>query len=65
MFTSSLVVAQIGEPIQPLPTSIQVDAAKASLGKKLFFDKRLSIDDTISCASCHDVGAWGAEARSV
>lgn len=23
------------------------------LGKKLFFDKRLSIDSTISCASCH------------
>jgi cytochrome c peroxidase len=27
---------------------------KAELGRLLFFDKRLSIDETISCASCHD-----------
>lgn len=27
---------------------------KIALGKQLYFDPRLSIDDTISCASCHD-----------
>jgi cytochrome c peroxidase len=27
---------------------------KVALGKKLFFDKRLSLDGTVSCASCHD-----------
>lgn len=27
---------------------------KIALGKQLYFDKRLSADDTISCASCHD-----------
>jgi cytochrome c peroxidase len=27
---------------------------KVQLGKQLYFDKRLSRDDTISCASCHD-----------
>lgn len=27
---------------------------KVELGKQLYFDKRLSKDDTISCASCHD-----------
>ena len=26
---------------------------KVALGEKLFFDPRLSIDNTISCASCH------------
>tara|TARA_R110002111_G_scaffold117466_1_gene179421 strand:- start:10873 stop:11916 length:1044 start_codon:yes stop_codon:yes gene_type:complete len=26
---------------------------KIALGKQLFFDKRLSLDNTISCASCH------------
>ncbi len=31
----------------------KVDAAKAALGKRLFFDKRLSGDASISCASCH------------
>ncbi len=28
--------------------------AKISLGKQLYFDKRLSADNTVSCASCHD-----------
>lgn len=27
---------------------------KIALGKLLYFDKRLSVDETISCASCHD-----------
>ena len=27
--------------------------AKATLGRVLFYDKKLSIDNTISCASCH------------
>ena len=27
--------------------------AKATLGRVLFYDKNLSIDNTISCASCH------------
>lgn len=32
---------------------IQYDQAKAELGKRLFFDTRLSGDDSISCSSCH------------
>ncbi len=28
--------------------------AKIELGKQLYFDKRLSSDNTVSCASCHD-----------
>ena len=46
---------QASEPIAPLPASIPTDASKVALGKKLFFDKRLSADNTISCASCHDL----------
>ncbi len=37
-------------PLPPIP----YDAAKAELGKRLFFDKRLSGDAGIACASCHD-----------
>ncbi len=33
--------------------AIKVDPKKAALGKRLFFDKRLSGDAAISCASCH------------
>ncbi len=36
-------------PVKPL----KVDAKKAELGKRLFFDKRLSGDAAISCATCH------------
>ncbi len=31
----------------------EVDAAKAALGKRLFFDPRLSGDAAIACATCH------------
>ena len=39
--------------IGPLP-KVKIDKAKAELGKRLFFDKRLSGDAAISCAKCHD-----------
>jgi cytochrome c peroxidase len=32
----------------------QKNKEKIALGKSLFFDKRLSINETVSCASCHD-----------
>jgi cytochrome c peroxidase len=36
------------------PDDNKQTAEKVELGKQLYFDKRLSRDDTISCASCHD-----------
>ena len=32
---------------------LNIDPVKAELGKRLFFDTRLSGDDSISCSSCH------------
>jgi cytochrome c peroxidase len=49
------------EPILPLPRSIEYDRPKAELGKQLFFDKQLSADGRIACASCHDPQHGGAE----
>lgn len=40
-------------------------SAKESLGQMLFMDPRLSFDGTISCNSCHNVMASGADNRSV
>ena len=37
-----------------VPTDNPVTRSKVILGKRLFFDKRLSKDETVSCASCHD-----------
>lgn len=37
----------------PSPADNPATPQKIALGKKLFFDKRLSADGTLSCASCH------------
>lgn len=36
-------------------------AEKVALGKMLFFDRRLSVNDSISCATCHDPATAYAE----
>ena len=38
----------------PVPTDNPMTPEKVELGKQLYFDPRLSCDDTVSCASCHD-----------
>ena len=65
----------LGLPTVPQPRNNLISAQKISLGKKLFFDRRLSLNNTMSCAMCHipDQGftnnqmatAVGAEGRTV
>ncbi len=38
------------------PIDNQFNEDKIELGEKLFFDKRLSLDETVSCATCHKPG---------
>lgn len=49
------------EPIQVLPASLPVDTSKVALGEKMFNDTRISLDNTISCASCHVLAIGGAD----
>ncbi len=51
------------EPISPLPRTIDLPAAKLSLGERLFRDTRLSRDDTIACSTCHDLNQGGTDRR--
>lgn len=44
----------VGLPAPQVPADNPITDGKVALGKVLFFDKRLSRDATISCASCHD-----------
>jgi cytochrome c peroxidase len=44
-------------------SSSKMELAKVELGKKLFFDPRLSKDGTISCNSCHNVMSGGDDNR--
>jgi cytochrome c peroxidase len=41
-------------PMPPIPRDNPQTQAKIELGRMLFFDKRLSLDHSLSCASCHD-----------
>lgn len=43
----------LGLPAIRIPADNPFTAAKAELGKQLYFDPRLSRDSTVSCASCH------------
>jgi len=43
-----------GLPPVPIPEDNPPTAAAIELGKQLFFDPRLSRDNTVSCATCHD-----------
>ena len=52
LFLAPLLVGEQSDKIGPLP-SLNIDKARAELGKRLFFDKRLSGDAAISCATCH------------
>jgi len=38
---------------------------RVELGKQLFFDTRLSEDETVSCATCHDVTSSGGDGMPV
>ncbi|WP_339138304.1 MAG: cytochrome-c peroxidase [Candidatus Electrothrix sp. GW3-4] len=49
------------EPIQPIAPVKEINLAKAELGKKLFFDPRLSKSGFISCNSCHNLSMGGSD----
>jgi cytochrome c peroxidase len=43
----------LGLPPVPTPEDSPVTVERISLGRKLFFDRRLSLNGTLSCAMCH------------
>lgn len=49
------------EPVQPIPIAFDYDVAKIELGKKLFFEPRLSKSGWISCNSCHNLSTGGVD----
>jgi cytochrome c peroxidase len=57
---------QVAEPISPVPLELALDPKRVALGERLFYDARLSGDNTRSCAACHplDKGAMDGRARA-
>jgi len=52
-------------PPPPSPPGNPTTPEKVELGKKLFFDRRLSVDGTMSCAACHDPESGFADALPI
>jgi len=55
------VGAQRAEPIQPISPATIDDPRMMELGKKLYFDPRLSRSGFISCNSCHNLSMGGSD----
>lgn len=49
----------------PVPDANPLTPQKIALGRRLFFDKRLSLDGTRACASCHDPKLAFSDGRKV
>lgn len=62
--TEAPPAAMLGLPAMEVPPENPVTAQKVVLGRKLFFDRRLSPNGTMSCAMCH-VPEQGFAAREL
>ena len=75
---AAVALAAAGEMSQPLPSGLPTDLweilippdnpvtpEKVALGRKLYYDKRLSKDGTVSCATCHDPAKGFADGKKV
>ena len=58
------IVPVLDEPIQPIPTDSSLNPNKVALGALLFNDTRLSTDNNLSCASCHQLESGGDDGLS-
>lgn len=61
MYDDNLPESRAGEPVRPIDLEADADEAKVALGYALFHDTRLSVDNTVSCASCHELSTAGVD----
>jgi cytochrome c peroxidase len=59
------IATPLGLPPVPVPADNPVTVETVALGKRLYFDTSLSIDKSVSCATCHDPGHGFAYAGEV
>lgn len=60
-YNDGLVGERAAEPVRPIVAAPEVDESKVKLGFQLFHDTRLSVDNTVSCASCHSLETGGVD----
>jgi cytochrome c peroxidase len=61
LLTASTAITAAEEPIQPIRPVQEINLAQVELGKKLYFDPRLSKSGFISCNSCHNLSMGGTD----
>lgn len=61
MYSDGLPADRAAEPVRPVDRSLDADPAKVALGFALFHDPRLSVDNTVSCATCHALETAGVD----
>ena len=61
IYADGLAGDRANEPVRPIDQKLEYDEAKAALGFALFHDTRLSVDNTVSCASCHALETAGVD----
>ncbi len=64
--TDDELMKKAKEVLGPLPASMPseqnpITPEKAKLGKILFYESRISIDGTVSCARCHPISLYAAD----
>jgi cytochrome c peroxidase len=53
--------APLDEPLKPLPAAPAQNPLRVELGRQLFNEPRLSVNGSLSCASCHQLERGGAD----
>jgi cytochrome c peroxidase len=61
LFTVGADAAPLEGPLKPLPPQPALDGKRVELGRQLFNDPRLSVNNSLSCASCHRLEHGGAD----
>lgn len=59
------ITPPLGLPPVPWPKDNPYTKEKTELGRLLYFDKRLSSDKTISCASCHNAPCGYSDCKQI
>jgi cytochrome c peroxidase len=59
------IATPLGLPPVPVPADNPITVETVALGKRLYFDKALSVDKSISCATCHQPDQGFADRTAV
>ena len=61
-YPNKLAAAEFAnETVRPIEDAVETNPLKVALGEMLYHDTRLSVDNTVSCATCHGLNTGGVD----